>query len=66
MKKKMRRLSCSVPWTYREWKQSTDGGWNREEVHTSMEGVVVQRGESYAEDVSKGNFAEGESCGGGL
>ena len=26
MKKKMRRLSCSVPWTNRERKQCTDGG----------------------------------------
>ena len=42
--KKMRRLRCSVPWIYRERKQSSDGGLNREEVHMSVEGVVVRRG----------------------
>src|SRR6185437_6174189 len=42
--KKMRRLMCSVPWIYRERKQSSDGGWNREEVHMSVEGVVVRQG----------------------
>src|SRR6185312_14464905 len=42
--KKMRRLRCSMPWIYRERKQSSDGGWNREEVHTSVEGSGSTRG----------------------
>jgi hypothetical protein len=44
MQKMMRRLNCSVPSTYRELKNCTVRGWNREVVHMSMEGVVVPRG----------------------
>ena len=36
------QVQCAM--MYRERKQSSDGGWNREEVHTSVEGVVVRRG----------------------
>jgi hypothetical protein len=42
--KQMRRLRCSVEWNCREQNKSTDRGWNREEVLTSVEGVVVLRG----------------------
>jgi hypothetical protein len=44
MQKMRRRLNCSVPSTYRELKNCTIRGWNREVVHMSMEGVVVPRG----------------------
>jgi hypothetical protein len=44
VKQMMRRLRCGVPWNCRERKKSTDRGWNREEVLTSVEGVVVLQG----------------------
>jgi hypothetical protein len=40
VKKMMSRLRCSAPWNYRERNKSTDRGWNKETVLTSVEGVV--------------------------
>jgi hypothetical protein len=65
MQKMRRRLNCSVPSTYRELKKCTVGGWNKEVVHTSMEGVGFHKGEFFAEYVAKKWFAKGGSCGGG-
>jgi hypothetical protein len=36
MQKMRRRLNCSVPSTYRELKNCTVRGWNREVVHMSV------------------------------